>query len=330
LKYAMGRYFKVVASTKGFYILGKQFLQSYSLVDLLQQLSQAFANAYEALMKAYVEHNKIKLSTISSEDEKWGGNGGGQGQNGQHDRLSFFTNRSSSTFIMESKTSHECMREGLETFKGSYGKLCTLKIHHNGDFTNPPNIRYRFTDINYVDLIDSDLFSIEEFVGILKELGLAIDRLLFTHFRIPVESLDNGLVSLITDEDVRSTKGKSVVIEKIVEDDAENEAGKDEKFNDETVGLIDSDDELVPPLSAERMKEGRRIRSADAFTFRNLLEEIEFELEHDSEKMKEKLSQENDPYHGLDEDEEIADLFAELDQGYEDAVFQFNDQEDIN
>ncbi|GKA92568.1 hypothetical protein Tco_0814493 [Tanacetum coccineum] len=93
--------------------------------------------------------------------------------------------------------------------------------------------------------------------------------------------------------EVRSTKGKSVVIEKIVEDDAENEAGKDEKFNDETVGLIDSDDELVPPLSAERMKEGRRIRSADAFTFRNLLEEIEFELEHDSEKMKEKLSQEN-------------------------------------
>ncbi|GKA92567.1 hypothetical protein Tco_0814492 [Tanacetum coccineum] len=52
---------------------------SNSLAKLLRMLN-------EALMKAYVEHNKIKLSTISSEDEKWGGNGGGQGQNGQHDR----------------------------------------------------------------------------------------------------------------------------------------------------------------------------------------------------------------------------------------------------
>ncbi|GKE33683.1 protein TSS, partial [Tanacetum coccineum] len=114
LKYAMGRYFKVVASTKGFYILGKQFRQSYSLVDLLQQLSQAFANAYEALMKAYVEHNKFgnlpygfrantwlvppsildsgsNFQPLPSEDENWGGNGGGQGQNGQHDRRAWAT-----------------------------------------------------------------------------------------------------------------------------------------------------------------------------------------------------------------------------------------------
>ncbi|GJZ15105.1 hypothetical protein Tco_0550782 [Tanacetum coccineum] len=35
-----------------------------------------------------------------------------------------------------------------------------------------------------------------------------------------------------------------------------------------------------------------------------------------------------DPYHKLDEDEEIADLFGELHQSYEGVVFQINDQEE--
>nr|GEY21948.1 protein TSS [Tanacetum cinerariifolium] len=114
IKICNGKIFQVVASTKGFYTLGKQFLQSHSLVDLLQQLSQAFANAYEALMKAYVEHNKFgnlpygfrantwlvppsildsgsNFQPLPSEDENWGGNGGGQGQNGQHDRRAWAT-----------------------------------------------------------------------------------------------------------------------------------------------------------------------------------------------------------------------------------------------
>lgn len=44
IKICNGKVIPVVASTKGFYATGKQFLQSHSLVDLLQQLSQAFAN----------------------------------------------------------------------------------------------------------------------------------------------------------------------------------------------------------------------------------------------------------------------------------------------
>lgn len=44
IKICNGKLIQVVASVKGFYTLGKQFLQSHSLVDLLQQLSQAFAN----------------------------------------------------------------------------------------------------------------------------------------------------------------------------------------------------------------------------------------------------------------------------------------------
>lgn len=54
IKICNGKLFQVVASTKGFYTLGKQFLQSHSLVDLLQQLSQAFANV--SIVYPYLIH----------------------------------------------------------------------------------------------------------------------------------------------------------------------------------------------------------------------------------------------------------------------------------
>ncbi|XP_052180972.1 protein REDUCED CHLOROPLAST COVERAGE 3 isoform X2 [Diospyros lotus] len=108
IKICNGKLIEVVASVKGFYTLGKQSLQSHSLVDLLQQLSHAFANTYELLMKAFVEHNKFgnlpygfrantwlvppsvsdspsKFLPLPGEDENWGGNGGGQGRHGEYD-----------------------------------------------------------------------------------------------------------------------------------------------------------------------------------------------------------------------------------------------------
>ncbi|KAH9666975.1 tetratricopeptide repeat (TPR)-like superfamily protein [Citrus sinensis] len=108
IKICNGKLIQVVASVKGFYTLGKQFFQSNSLVVLLQNLSRAFANAYESLMKAFVEHNKFgnlpygfrantwlvppsvaespsNFPCLPVEDENWGGNGGGQGRDGEHD-----------------------------------------------------------------------------------------------------------------------------------------------------------------------------------------------------------------------------------------------------
>ncbi|CAK9164899.1 unnamed protein product [Ilex paraguariensis] len=108
IKICNGKSIQVIASVKGFYTLGKQFLQSYSLVDLLQQLSQAFVNAYESLMKAFVEHNKFgnlpygfrantwlvppsvadsasNFLPLPTEDENWAGNGGGQGRYSEYD-----------------------------------------------------------------------------------------------------------------------------------------------------------------------------------------------------------------------------------------------------
>jgi protein TIF31 len=108
IKICNGKLIQVVASVNGFYTLGKQFLESHSLVDLLQQLSQAFSNAYETLKKAFVEHNKFgnlpygfrantwlvppsnadcesNFLPLPIEDENWGGDGGGQGQNSQNE-----------------------------------------------------------------------------------------------------------------------------------------------------------------------------------------------------------------------------------------------------
>uniref|UniRef100_A0A804UN84 Clu domain-containing protein n=1 Tax=Zea mays TaxID=4577 RepID=A0A804UN84_MAIZE len=109
VKVCNGKLLHVVASRKGFYLAGKPQNVSHSLVDLLQQLSNAFANAYEALMKAFVDHNKFgnlpygfrantwlippiyvdpatKCPALPVEDENWGGNGGGCGRDGRYDR----------------------------------------------------------------------------------------------------------------------------------------------------------------------------------------------------------------------------------------------------
>lgn len=44
VKVCNGKLLNIVASVKGFYTTGKQYILSRSLVDLLQQLSSAFAN----------------------------------------------------------------------------------------------------------------------------------------------------------------------------------------------------------------------------------------------------------------------------------------------
>ncbi|XP_062184018.1 protein REDUCED CHLOROPLAST COVERAGE 2-like isoform X2 [Phragmites australis] len=109
VKVCNGKLLHVVASVKGFYLAGKPHTVCRSLVDLLQQLSSAFANAYEELMKAFVDHNKFgnlpygfrantwlipptyvdsatKCPALPVEDGNWGGNGGGSGRDGKYDQ----------------------------------------------------------------------------------------------------------------------------------------------------------------------------------------------------------------------------------------------------
>ncbi|GLT80465.1 hypothetical protein SLA2020_519030 [Shorea laevis] len=103
-----GKPMTIVASREGFYPAGKRPLLCRSLVGLLQQISRVFDAAYKALLKAFTEHNKfgnlpygfrantwvvppvaadnpLVFPPLPVEDENWGGNGGGQGRDGEHD-----------------------------------------------------------------------------------------------------------------------------------------------------------------------------------------------------------------------------------------------------
>ncbi|PKA49413.1 Clustered mitochondria protein [Apostasia shenzhenica] len=107
-----GKLVTIVVSRHGFYPAGKRALLSRSLVGLLLQISRAFDGAYKALMKAFIEHNKFgnlpygfrentwvvppvaadspsAFPLLPTEDETWGGNGGGQGRDGMQDQRQF-------------------------------------------------------------------------------------------------------------------------------------------------------------------------------------------------------------------------------------------------
>ncbi|KAF2547485.1 hypothetical protein F2Q70_00019984 [Brassica cretica] len=86
-----------------FFAVGKQLSHTHSIVDLLQNVSNAFAKLnninsslvfqfgnlpYGLRTNTWLVPPSESLSTFSplpTEDENWGGNGGGQGRNGEHD-----------------------------------------------------------------------------------------------------------------------------------------------------------------------------------------------------------------------------------------------------
>ncbi|KAK4476339.1 hypothetical protein RD792_015488 [Penstemon davidsonii] len=112
VKLCNGKLVLLEASRKGFYSIGKHQILCHNLVDLLRQLSRAFDNAYDELMKAFSERNKFgnlpfgfrantwlippvaaqspsAFPPLPTEDEKWGGNGGGLGRDGKSDLLPY-------------------------------------------------------------------------------------------------------------------------------------------------------------------------------------------------------------------------------------------------
>ncbi|MCE3216088.1 hypothetical protein HAX54_004796 [Datura stramonium] len=112
VKLCNGKLVFIEACRKGFYYIGKHGILCHNLVDLLRQLSRAFDNAYNELMKAFLERNKfgnlpygLRANTwlippvavqmpsifpsLPVEDDKWGGNGGGVGRDGKSDLLPY-------------------------------------------------------------------------------------------------------------------------------------------------------------------------------------------------------------------------------------------------
>ncbi|MFS7953137.1 hypothetical protein Hanom_Chr07g00615071 [Helianthus anomalus] len=88
---------------------------------------------------------------------------------------------------------HWCVRSSDDPFDpdavyGDGPTLFSIQVFHGGYIQNYPGRRYVHGKMNYVDMIDGD-----EFSG---------DDVVYYHFRIPGQNLDNGLRALGTNQDV--------------------------------------------------------------------------------------------------------------------------------
>ncbi|KAL0426121.1 UNVERIFIED_CONTAM: protein TSS [Sesamum radiatum] len=98
VKLCNGKLVIIEASRKGFYSTGKQQILCHNLVDLLRQLSRAFDNfgnlpfgfrANTWLIPPVAAQSPSAFPPLPTEDEKWGGNGGGLGRDGKSDLLPY-------------------------------------------------------------------------------------------------------------------------------------------------------------------------------------------------------------------------------------------------
>ncbi|GJV75119.1 hypothetical protein Tco_1506703 [Tanacetum coccineum] len=227
--------------------------------------------------------------------------------------------------------------------------------HADGDFTSPPDRRYRFAVIDWYDLVDNEMFSINEYDSLLEDLGFKDGEILFSYFRILGKSLDEGLAPLMSGEDVLSLLKYVPRYREFEDDDVET---KTEASTSKVATLVEGDNESIyvfsesdptghPPWSSESMNE-KRINGRDPIKkVEHMMEEpVHYEfnglmygtdddhnisgIERDLETWNDDnnlLQQEDlviwqqDPYHGDDDEEEFVELFAELDQLIEHVAF---------
>ncbi|GKE35512.1 hypothetical protein Tco_1454834 [Tanacetum coccineum] len=167
----------------------------------------------------------------------------------------------------------------------SYDNLFTLKVHHSGYFTSPPDKRNNNVLVDWYDLVDSELFSINEYDSLLEDLGFKDGRILFSHFRVRGKSLDEGFAPLMFGEDVLSLLWhvpRDIEIEVYVENG---------------VSLVEKQ------MMKVRLAKGNGV----------LIEEID--------DVDDLIVWQQDNYHRDNKEEETALLFAELDQLLEHVVF---------
>ncbi|KAJ9568363.1 hypothetical protein OSB04_004329 [Centaurea solstitialis] len=83
-----------------------------------------------------------------------------------------------------------------------YPPLVSFKIHHGGRFTNTPGRQYLGGKTHYVELVDTDTFSVHELQDMMHEIGYTTPRPTYYHFLVPGKDLDNGLHALGSDMDI--------------------------------------------------------------------------------------------------------------------------------
>nr|GEV64888.1 hypothetical protein [Tanacetum cinerariifolium] len=135
------------------------------------------------------------------------------------------------------------------------------------------------------------MFSINELDGMLEELGLGDNnKILYTHFRIPGMSLDDG-------HSQSKSVGNAVVIEEIVEDNVVSSSGRDQDCSElgKEEEHVDTsthastfdicpvvefrDDENVGSLYCDN-----DVPMANAFSFRNVMKDFDVEIHNQSGK----------------------------------------------
>ncbi|GJX75377.1 hypothetical protein Tco_0313972 [Tanacetum coccineum] len=179
-------------------------------------------------------------------------------------------------------------------------------------------MRYRYAVIEWYDLVDSKRFSIYGFDAMLEDLGIKGGSFLFSHFRIPGKSLDEGLHMMEVVFGKGKGKGKGVVIEEIVQDDEVNKASKtgnrgqslllDE--NDVQTGNMDSTNLSQDPIDmTKEVKAEQEMQELVDYNFYPLMYDNDYDH----------------PYDEDDEAEENTELFAELDDLLERLPF-LNDE----
>ncbi|KAK1424718.1 hypothetical protein QVD17_20056 [Tagetes erecta] len=82
--------------------------------------------------------------------------------------------------------------------------LFSLEIHHGGEFVNKPRRKYVKGKVSYVDLVDSDTFSVHEVDGMMQELGYLPDEVMYYSYKIPDKDLDVGMKAIAGDMDVHN------------------------------------------------------------------------------------------------------------------------------
>nr|GFB65514.1 polyamine oxidase 1 [Tanacetum cinerariifolium] len=103
--------------------------------------------------------------------------------------------------------------------------MFSIKLHYGGVFIVSPNRKYNNANITFVDLIDSDQFSVHEIDSMLEDLGQDGHRVMSYHFLKPGCDLDNGLEPLAYQpRHIHTPKAKRLVIEEL--DDAEPRISK--------------------------------------------------------------------------------------------------------
>ncbi|MFS7957646.1 hypothetical protein Hanom_Chr07g00668821 [Helianthus anomalus] len=80
--------------------------------------------------------------------------------------------------------------------------LFRIRLHHGGRLTKSPGRVYEGGKVNFVDMIDIDIFSVHDISEMMDELGYSVNDHIYYYFQNPEKDVDNGIEDLRSDQDI--------------------------------------------------------------------------------------------------------------------------------